>query len=58
MANNSNRQIVNGYTFKIVDGKVVPDIKANLQGMNPTLTTKRVAMEMGRVNTKEEGLSL
>lgn len=45
MANNSNTKIVNGYTFKVVDGKVIPDLKANLKGVkNLTTTTKKVAM--------------
>lgn len=59
MANNSNTQIVNGYAFKLVNGKVVPDTKANLKTIPVlTSTTKKVAMEMGKVSSKEEGISL
>ena len=59
MANNSNRQIVNGYAFKLVDGKLMPDMKANLKNIpNLTSTTKMVAMDMAKVRTNEEGLSV
>ena len=59
MANNSNTKIVNGYAFKIVDGKIVPDTKENLKRENNlTATTKRVAMDMVHNKTQDAGLGL
>lgn len=59
MANNSNTKIVNGYAFKVVDGKLIPDTKANLKGVdNLTATTKKVAMDVVRSKTEDVSLGL
>lgn len=58
MVNTSNKQKVNGYSFIIIDGKVVADTKANLKGVNNlTATTKKVAMGILE-KTEDAGLGL
>ena len=51
--------IVNGYAFKLENGKVVPDMKANLKGIaNITDTTKAVAVKMAKEQKAETELGV